>query len=278
VQQQRCRQAAHRRQLARGGRRWSAASQRPQATLPAADAVSRRSHATERKRSVVRRIRPSTTSTDGVPAGLKGSDGRRYRGSAAAKLAGRSRQAGTSKGNPIHVVARCAPRTAGGGRAMALVLAATFLGQLGSRKQLRHKPNPVGTPSAAARTCFSRRSPDSQGTRADRVPDEYRTVDNPAVESQITAMLAGCPPARRLQRDLPYTSAGTKQSARARPSPFATVNFTVDAAASRPMSAEIGLRRTRRRRRRRPASVAVRRVGSVTSGRPRRPGRCWRPR
>src|SRR3984957_2093151 len=137
----------------------------------------------------------------------------------------------------MHVVARwCATHRLVVVGLWLLVLAATFLGRSAAGSNYPQSTTLSGTPSAAAANLLQQAVPGQSGDTEQIVfQTNTGTVDNPAVKSQITAMLG------RVSRlpdvsgvTSPYTPAGTKPSGAGQISAsktvaFATVNFTVDA-------------------------------------------------
>jgi putative drug exporter of the RND superfamily len=132
----------------------------------------------------------------------------------------------------MHVVARwCATHRLVVVGLWLLVLAATFLGSSAAGSNYAQSTTLSGTPSAAAANLLHQAVPGQSGDTEQIVfQTNTGTVDNPAVESQITAMLgrvSHLPDVSSVTS--PYTPAGTKQISAGKTVAFATVNFTVDA-------------------------------------------------
>jgi RND superfamily putative drug exporter len=132
----------------------------------------------------------------------------------------------------MHVVARwCAAHRLVVVGLWLLVLAATFLGSSAAGSNYAQSTTLSGTPSAAAATLLQQAVPGQSGDTEQIVfQTNTGTVDNPAVESQITAMLgrvSHLPDVSGVTS--PYTPAGAKQVSAGKTVAFATVNFTVDA-------------------------------------------------
>jgi RND superfamily putative drug exporter len=132
----------------------------------------------------------------------------------------------------MHVVARwCATHRLVVVGLWLLVLAATFLGSSAAGSNYAQSTTLSGTPSAAAASLLQQAVPGQSGDTEQIVfQTNTGTVDNPAVESQITAMLgrvSHLPDVSSVTS--PYTPAGTKQVSASKTVAFATVNFSVDA-------------------------------------------------
>jgi RND superfamily putative drug exporter len=132
----------------------------------------------------------------------------------------------------MHVVARwCATHRLVVVGLWLLVLAATFLGSSAAGSNYATSTTLSGTPSAAAANLLQQAVPGQSGDTEQIVfQTKTGTVDNPAVESQITAMLgrvSHLPDVSSVTS--PYTPAGTKQVSAGKTVAFATVNFTVNA-------------------------------------------------
>src|SRR5579863_3635687 len=139
---------------------------------------------------------------------------------------------GPVRGNPMHVVARwCATHRLVVVGLWLLVLAATFLGSSAAGSNYATSTTLSGTPSAAAANLLQQAVPGQSGDTEQIVfQTNTGTVDSPAVESQITAMLgrvSHLPDVSSVTS--PYTRAGTKQVSASKTVAFATVNFSKDA-------------------------------------------------
>ena len=132
----------------------------------------------------------------------------------------------------MHVVARwCATHRLVVVGLWLLVLAATFLGSSAAGSNYAQSTTLSGTPSAAAAALLQQAVPGQSGDTEQIVfQTNTGTVDNPAVESQITAMLgrvSHLPDVSSVTS--PYTQAGARQISASKTVAFATVNFSVDA-------------------------------------------------
>src|SRR5579863_8942400 len=139
---------------------------------------------------------------------------------------------GPVRRNPMHVVARwCAAHRLVVAGLWLLVLAATFLGSSAAGSNYAQSTTLSGTPSAAAASLLQQAVPGQSGDTEQVVfQANTGTVANPAVESQITAMLgrvSHLPDVSSVTS--PYTPAGAKQISAGKTVAFATVNFSVDA-------------------------------------------------
>src|SRR6267154_2315185 len=180
---------------------------------------------------------PSTTSTAPTRSGRRVLMADDTEAAPRPSWLGGLRQAGTSKGNPMHVVARwCATHRLVVVGLWLLVLAATFLGSSAAGSNYAQSTTLSGTPSAAAASLLQQAVPGQSGDTEQIVfQTNAGTVDNPAVESQITAMLGRVSHLPNVSSvTSPYTPAGTKPSGAGQISAsktvaFATVNFSVDA-------------------------------------------------
>ena len=114
----------------------------------------------------------------------------------------------------MHVVARwCATHRLVVVGLWLLVLAAAFLGSSAAGSNYAQSTTLSGTPSAAAASLLQQAVPGQSGD-TEQIVFQTRTgtVDNPAVESQITAMLgrvSHLPDVSSVTS--PYTPAGAKQ-------------------------------------------------------------------
>jgi RND superfamily putative drug exporter len=132
----------------------------------------------------------------------------------------------------MHVVARwCATHRLVVVGLWLLVLAATFLGSSATGSNYTQSTTLSGTPSAAAASLLQQAVPGQSGDTEQIVfQTKTGTVDNPAVESQITAMLGQVSHLPYVSSvTSPYTPAGAKQVSAGKTVAFATVNFSVDA-------------------------------------------------
>ncbi|MGH3249513.1 MAG: MMPL family transporter [Trebonia sp.] len=112
-----------------------------------------------------------------------------------------------------------------------LVLAATFVGSSAAGSNYAQSTTLSGTPSAAAATLLQQAVPGQSGD-AEQIVFQAKTgtVDSPAVQSQVTAMLGRVSHLRYVSSvTSPYTPAGAKQVSAGKTVAFATVNFSVDA-------------------------------------------------
>jgi putative drug exporter of the RND superfamily len=112
-----------------------------------------------------------------------------------------------------------------------LVLAATFLGSSAAGSSYAQSTTLSGTPSAAAAQLLQQAVPGQSGDTEQIVFQvKTGTVDSPAVESQITAMLGQVSHLAHVSSvTSPYRPAGAKQISVGKTVAFATVNFAVDA-------------------------------------------------
>ncbi|HEY0934452.1 MAG TPA: MMPL family transporter, partial [Trebonia sp.] len=112
-----------------------------------------------------------------------------------------------------------------------VVLAGTFLGSWAIGSNYAAGTSLSGTPSAAAANLLHRAAPAQSGDTEQIVfQAKTGTVDRPAVESQVTAMLGRVSHLPYVSGvTSPYTPAGAKQVSAAKTVAFATVNFAVDA-------------------------------------------------
>ena len=111
------------------------------------------------------------------------------------------------------------------------VLAATFLGSSATGSNYATSTTLSGTPSAAAAQLLQQAVPGQSGDTEQIVfQAKTGTVDNPAVQAQITTMLGQVSHLPYVSSvTSPYTPAGVKQVGAAKTVAFATVNFAVDA-------------------------------------------------
>ena len=111
------------------------------------------------------------------------------------------------------------------------VLAATFLGSSVTGSNYATSTTLSGTPSAAAAQLLQQAVPGQSGDTEQIVfQAKTGTVDNPAVQAQITTMLGQVSHLPYVSSvTSPYTPAGVKQVGAAKTVAFATVNFAVDA-------------------------------------------------
>jgi RND superfamily putative drug exporter len=111
------------------------------------------------------------------------------------------------------------------------VLAATFLGSSVTGSNYATSTTLSGTPSAAAAQLLQQAVPGQSGDTEQIVfQAKTGTVDNPAVQAQITAMLGQVSHLPYVSSvTSPYTPAGVKQVGAAKTVAFATVNFSKDA-------------------------------------------------
>jgi len=112
-----------------------------------------------------------------------------------------------------------------------LVLAATFLGSSVAGSNYAQGTTLSGTPSAAAATLLQQAVPGQSGDTEQIVfQPKTGTVNAPAIESQITAMLGRVSHLPYVSGvTSPYGPAGAKQVSADKAIAFATVNFAVDA-------------------------------------------------
>jgi RND superfamily putative drug exporter len=112
-----------------------------------------------------------------------------------------------------------------------LVLAAAFLGSSAAGSSYATGTTLTGTPSAAAASLLQQAVPGQSGDTEQIVfQAKTGTVDNPAVKSQITAMLARVSQLPSVSgMTSPYSAAGAKQVSAGKTVAFATVNFSKDA-------------------------------------------------
>jgi RND superfamily putative drug exporter len=112
-----------------------------------------------------------------------------------------------------------------------LVLAAAFLGSSAAGSSYATGTTLTGTPSAAAASLLQQAVPGQSGDTEQIVfQAKTGTVDNPAVKSQITAMLARVSHLPSVSgMTSPYSAAGAKQVSAGTTVAFATVNFSKDA-------------------------------------------------
>src|SRR5215472_6451207 len=139
---------------------------------------------------------------------------------------------GPVRGNQMHVVARwCVTHRWVVVGLWLLVLAATFLGSSATGSSYAQSATLSGTPSAAAAQLLKQAVPGQSGDTEQIVfQTKTGTVDSPAVQAQITAMLgqvAHLPYVSGVTS--PYSAAGAKQGGAAKTVAFATVNFSKDA-------------------------------------------------
>jgi putative drug exporter of the RND superfamily len=111
------------------------------------------------------------------------------------------------------------------------VLAATFLGSSVTGSNYAASTTLSGTPSAAAAQLLQQAVPGQSGDTEQIVfQAKTGTVDSPAVQAQITAMLGQVSHLPYVSSvTSPYTPAGVKQVGAAKTVAFATVNFSKDA-------------------------------------------------
>lgn len=134
----------------------------------------------------------------------------------------------------MHVVARwCATHRLVVVGLWLLVLAATFLGSSAAGSNYAQGTTLSGTPSATAAQLLRQAVPGQSGDTEQIVfQAKTGTVDSPAVRSQITSMLGQVSHLRYVSSvTSPYTPAGAKQVSAGKTVAFATVNFSVGAAA-----------------------------------------------
>jgi RND superfamily putative drug exporter len=112
-----------------------------------------------------------------------------------------------------------------------LVLAATFLGSSTAGSNYAQSTTLSGTPSAAAAQLLRQAVPGQSGDTEQIVfQAKTGTVDSPAVQAQITAVLGQVSHLPYVSSvTSPYTPAGARQVSAAKTVAFATVNFAVDA-------------------------------------------------
>ena len=112
-----------------------------------------------------------------------------------------------------------------------LVLVGTFLGSSATGSRYATSTSLSGTPSAAAASLLQRAVPAQSGDTEQIVfQSRAGTVDNPAVRTQITAMLGRVSALPYVSGvTSPYTRAGAAQVSPGKTIAFATVNFAVDA-------------------------------------------------
>lgn len=134
----------------------------------------------------------------------------------------------------MHVVARwCATHRLVVVGLWLLVLAATFLGSSAAGSNYAQGTTLSGTPSATAAQLLRQAVPGQSGDTEQIVfQAKTGTVDSPAVRNQITSMLGQVSHLRYVSSvTSPYTPAGAKQVSAGKTVAFATVNFSVGAAA-----------------------------------------------
>src|SRR5258708_2666571 len=132
----------------------------------------------------------------------------------------------------MHVLARwCATHRLVVVGLWLLVLAATFLGSSAAGSNYATGTTLSGTPSAAAASLLQQAVPGQAGDTEQIVfQAKTGTVDNPAVQSQVTAMLGQVSHLRYVSSvTSPYGPAGTKQVSADKTVAFGTVNFSVAA-------------------------------------------------
>jgi RND superfamily putative drug exporter len=132
----------------------------------------------------------------------------------------------------MHVIARwCATHRLVVLGLWLLVLAATFLGSSSAGSKYAQSATLSGTPSATAQQLLQQAVPGQSGDTEQIVfQAKTGTVDNPAVKSRVTAMLAQVAHLQYVASvTSPYMPAGAKQVSANKTIAFAQVNFTVDA-------------------------------------------------
>src|ERR1700756_350119 len=112
-----------------------------------------------------------------------------------------------------------------------IVLVGTFFGQSALGSHYASGTTLSGTPSAAAASLLQRAVPAQSGDTEQIVfQAKTGTVNNPAVQAQITAMLDQVSHLHYVSGvTSPYSPAGAKQVSASKTVAFATVNFTKDA-------------------------------------------------
>ena len=132
----------------------------------------------------------------------------------------------------MHVIARwCATHRLVVVGLWLLVLAAAFLGSSKTGSSYAQNTTFSGTPSATAQHLLQQAVPGQSGDTEQIVfQAKTGTVNDPAVQAQITAMLSQVSHLRDVSSvTSPYTPAGAKQVSAAKTIAFATVNFSKDA-------------------------------------------------